>query len=155
MDRVPCSRKTEVYTPIQGSAVRCTDCLCYSLQPVHKWMVRHIYFPCLRNGIPKVIDLSSSSGVHCFFRQSFFAGLNTEAIIYWLWCIMVYGFIFINTGSCCCDCLPCICHFPRGIVFSFHRLYLEPKNVYSTENFEEKGSIRVLGIDNMILINSL
>ncbi|KAK7354633.1 hypothetical protein VNO80_20098 [Phaseolus coccineus] len=21
--------------------------------PVHKWMVRHIYFPCLRNGIPK------------------------------------------------------------------------------------------------------
>ncbi|XP_024017148.1 diacylglycerol O-acyltransferase 1 isoform X2 [Morus notabilis] len=22
-------------------------------EPVHKWMVRHIYFPCLRNGIPK------------------------------------------------------------------------------------------------------
>ncbi|EYU23668.1 hypothetical protein MIMGU_mgv1a022758mg, partial [Erythranthe guttata] len=22
--------------------------------PVHKWMVRHIYFPCLRNGISKV-----------------------------------------------------------------------------------------------------
>ncbi|KAG6718365.1 hypothetical protein I3842_04G145900 [Carya illinoinensis] len=21
--------------------------------PVHKWMIRHIYFPCLRNGIPK------------------------------------------------------------------------------------------------------
>ncbi|XP_063945683.1 diacylglycerol O-acyltransferase 1 isoform X2 [Daucus carota subsp. sativus] len=21
--------------------------------PVHKWMVRHVYFPCLRNGIPK------------------------------------------------------------------------------------------------------
>lgn len=26
-------------------------------QPVHKWMVRHIYFPCLRNGIPKVTRL--------------------------------------------------------------------------------------------------
>ncbi|PIN22961.1 Sterol O-acyltransferase/Diacylglycerol O-acyltransferase [Handroanthus impetiginosus] len=26
--------------------------------PVHKWMVRHIYFPCLRNGIPKVFSLS-------------------------------------------------------------------------------------------------
>ncbi|XVF35050.1 hypothetical protein REPUB_Repub18cG0111500 [Reevesia pubescens] len=22
-------------------------------EPVHKWMVRHLYFPCLRNGIPK------------------------------------------------------------------------------------------------------
>ncbi|RDX85239.1 Diacylglycerol O-acyltransferase 1C [Mucuna pruriens] len=21
--------------------------------PVHKWIVRHIYFPCIRNGIPK------------------------------------------------------------------------------------------------------
>ncbi|KAK4265641.1 hypothetical protein QN277_026666 [Acacia crassicarpa] len=25
--------------------------------PVHKWMVRHVYFPCLRNGIPKVVAI--------------------------------------------------------------------------------------------------
>ncbi|KAK9142302.1 hypothetical protein Syun_011702 [Stephania yunnanensis] len=35
--------------------------------PVHKWMVRHIYFPCLRNGIPKGVSI-----VIAFFLSAVF-----------------------------------------------------------------------------------
>ncbi|KAL5728713.1 hypothetical protein ACHQM5_001763 [Ranunculus cassubicifolius] len=35
--------------------------------PVHKWMVRHIYFPCLRNGIPKGVAI-----VIAFFLSAVF-----------------------------------------------------------------------------------
>lgn len=41
------------------SYLKLTNIVLFLMQPVHKWMVRHIYFPCLRNGIPKVIYLSS------------------------------------------------------------------------------------------------
>ena len=30
---------------------------CWVVQPVHKWMVRHIYFPSIRAGLPKVLYL--------------------------------------------------------------------------------------------------
>nr|ALT83519.1 type I diacylglycerol acyltransferase [Macadamia tetraphylla] len=35
--------------------------------PVHKWMVRHIYFPCLRNGLPREVTL-----VIVFFLSAIF-----------------------------------------------------------------------------------
>ncbi|KAF5175245.1 Diacylglycerol o-acyltransferase [Thalictrum thalictroides] len=35
--------------------------------PVHKWMVRHIYFPCLRNGFPKGVSV-----VFAFFLSAVF-----------------------------------------------------------------------------------
>ncbi|THU48278.1 hypothetical protein C4D60_Mb09t24550 [Musa balbisiana] len=36
-------------------------------QPVHKWMIRHIYFPCLQNGLPKGVAL-----MICFFLSAIF-----------------------------------------------------------------------------------
>ncbi|CAK9144145.1 unnamed protein product [Ilex paraguariensis] len=37
--------------------------------PVHKWMVRHIYFPCLRNGIPKGVAVLISFLVSAIFHE--------------------------------------------------------------------------------------
>lgn len=37
--------------------------------PVHKWMVRHIYFPCIRNGIPKVVAILISFLVSAVFHE--------------------------------------------------------------------------------------
>ncbi|ONK80981.1 uncharacterized protein A4U43_C01F23940 [Asparagus officinalis] len=37
--------------------------------PVHKWMVRHIYFPCLRNGIPKGVAIFISFFVSAVFHE--------------------------------------------------------------------------------------
>ncbi|KAG5547163.1 hypothetical protein RHGRI_012992 [Rhododendron griersonianum] len=39
------------------------------LQPVHKWMVRHIYFPCLRNGIPKGVAVLIAFIVSAIFHE--------------------------------------------------------------------------------------
>lgn len=38
-------------------------------EPVHKWMVRHIYFPCLRNGIPKDVAVLISFFVSAVFHE--------------------------------------------------------------------------------------
>lgn len=55
-----------LFLPFFGLLVYCSCCLLlytylyllffYLLQPVHKWMVRHIYCPCLQNGLPKVFS---------------------------------------------------------------------------------------------------
>ncbi|GMQ06080.1 hypothetical protein CsSME_00050805 [Camellia sinensis var. sinensis] len=37
--------------------------------PVHKWMVRHIYFPCLRNGIPKGVAVLIAFLVSAVFHE--------------------------------------------------------------------------------------
>ncbi|KAH7686462.1 Diacylglycerol O-acyltransferase protein [Dioscorea alata] len=37
--------------------------------PVHKWMIRHIYFPCLRNGIPKGVAVLISFLVSAIFHE--------------------------------------------------------------------------------------
>ncbi|XP_030551909.1 diacylglycerol O-acyltransferase 1A isoform X1 [Rhodamnia argentea] len=37
--------------------------------PVHKWMVRHIYFPCLRNGIPKGVAVVIAFLVSAVFHE--------------------------------------------------------------------------------------
>ncbi|XVF48980.1 hypothetical protein PTKIN_Ptkin03bG0231700 [Pterospermum kingtungense] len=37
--------------------------------PVHKWMVRHIYFPCLRNGIPKGVSIIIAFLVSAVFHE--------------------------------------------------------------------------------------
>ncbi|KAL6558602.1 Diacylglycerol O-acyltransferase 1 [Orobanche minor] len=37
--------------------------------PVHKWMVRHIYFPCIRNGIPKVVSVLVAFLVSAIFHE--------------------------------------------------------------------------------------
>ncbi|CAI9100624.1 OLC1v1037757C1 [Oldenlandia corymbosa var. corymbosa] len=37
--------------------------------PVHKWMVRHIYFPCLRNGIPKGAAILIAFLVSAIFHE--------------------------------------------------------------------------------------
>ncbi|EPS70137.1 diacylglycerol acyltransferase, partial [Genlisea aurea] len=37
--------------------------------PVHKWMVRHIYFPCIRNGIPKFVALIIAFVVSAVFHE--------------------------------------------------------------------------------------
>ncbi|KAF8036214.1 hypothetical protein BT93_C2043 [Corymbia citriodora subsp. variegata] len=37
--------------------------------PVHKWMVRHIYFPCLRNGIPKIVAVVIAFLVSAIFHE--------------------------------------------------------------------------------------
>ncbi|CAN4084791.1 unnamed protein product [Withania somnifera] len=38
-------------------------------EPVHKWMVRHIYFPCLRNGVPKGVALLIAFLVSAVFHE--------------------------------------------------------------------------------------
>ncbi|GMQ06079.1 hypothetical protein CsSME_00050805 [Camellia sinensis var. sinensis] len=38
-------------------------------EPVHKWMVRHIYFPCLRNGIPKGVAVLIAFLVSAVFHE--------------------------------------------------------------------------------------
>ncbi|XP_026399777.1 diacylglycerol O-acyltransferase 1-2-like [Papaver somniferum] len=37
--------------------------------PVHKWMVRHIYFPCLRNGIPKGVAVVIAFFISAIFHE--------------------------------------------------------------------------------------
>ncbi|XP_059282579.1 diacylglycerol O-acyltransferase 1-like [Lycium ferocissimum] len=37
--------------------------------PVHKWIVRHIYFPCLRNGIPKGVAILIAFLVSAVFHE--------------------------------------------------------------------------------------
>ncbi|KAK9715719.1 hypothetical protein RND81_06G185000 [Saponaria officinalis] len=37
--------------------------------PVHKWMVRHIYFPCLRNGIPKGVAVLIAFLISAIFHE--------------------------------------------------------------------------------------
>ncbi|XP_031255702.1 diacylglycerol O-acyltransferase 1A isoform X1 [Pistacia vera] len=37
--------------------------------PVHKWMVRHIYFPCLRHGIPKSVAIVIAFLVSAVFHE--------------------------------------------------------------------------------------
>nr|AHU86562.1 1,2-diacyl-sn-glycerol:acyl-CoA acyltransferase [Cuphea lanceolata] len=37
--------------------------------PVHKWMVRHIYFPCLRNGIPRGVAVLIAFFVSAVFHE--------------------------------------------------------------------------------------
>lgn len=37
--------------------------------PVHKWMVRHVYFPCLRNGIPKGVAVLIAFVVSAIFHE--------------------------------------------------------------------------------------
>ncbi|GMH13738.1 hypothetical protein Nepgr_015579 [Nepenthes gracilis] len=37
--------------------------------PVHKWMVRHIYFPCLRNGIPKGVAALIAFLISAIFHE--------------------------------------------------------------------------------------
>ncbi|WOL08183.1 diacylglycerol O-acyltransferase 1-like [Canna indica] len=37
--------------------------------PVHKWMIRHIYFPCLRNGISKGVAILISFFVSAIFHE--------------------------------------------------------------------------------------
>ncbi|KAK4257802.1 hypothetical protein QN277_007340 [Acacia crassicarpa] len=37
--------------------------------PVHKWMVRHLYFPCLRHGIPKGVAVLISFFVSAVFHE--------------------------------------------------------------------------------------
>ncbi|KAG9455606.1 hypothetical protein H6P81_000114 [Aristolochia fimbriata] len=37
--------------------------------PVHKWMVRHVYFPCLRNGIPKGVAVFIAFFVSAVFHE--------------------------------------------------------------------------------------
>ncbi|PPD67895.1 hypothetical protein GOBAR_DD35232 [Gossypium barbadense] len=38
-------------------------------EPVHKWMVRHIYLPCLRNGIPKGVAVLIAFLVSAIFHE--------------------------------------------------------------------------------------
>ncbi|RDX87619.1 Diacylglycerol O-acyltransferase 1B [Mucuna pruriens] len=38
-------------------------------EPVHKWMVRHLYFPCLRHGIPKDVALLIVFLVSALFHE--------------------------------------------------------------------------------------
>ncbi|GAB2218103.1 hypothetical protein Droror1_Dr00001321 [Drosera rotundifolia] len=37
--------------------------------PVHKWMVRHVYFPCLRNGIPKGLAILIAFLLSAIFHE--------------------------------------------------------------------------------------
>nr|CAD1843153.1 unnamed protein product [Ananas comosus var. bracteatus] len=37
--------------------------------PVHKWMVRHIYFPCIRNGLPKGVAVFISFLTSAIFHE--------------------------------------------------------------------------------------
>lgn len=37
--------------------------------PVHKWMIRHVYFPCLRNGIPKVVAVLIAFLLSAIFHE--------------------------------------------------------------------------------------
>ncbi|GAB2291847.1 Diacylglycerol O-acyltransferase 1 [Dionaea muscipula] len=38
-------------------------------EPVHKWMVRHVYFPCLRNGIPKGLAILIAFLISAVFHE--------------------------------------------------------------------------------------
>ncbi|RVW43971.1 Diacylglycerol O-acyltransferase 1 [Vitis vinifera] len=38
-------------------------------EPVHKWMVRHLYFPCLRNGISKGVSVVIAFAISAIFHE--------------------------------------------------------------------------------------
>ncbi|TXG61594.1 hypothetical protein EZV62_012957 [Acer yangbiense] len=63
--------------------------------PVHKWMVRHVYFPCLRHGVPKggaiVIAFLVSAVFHEF---EFLLMLLFDIVIYQQLCIAVPCHLF-------------------------------------------------------------
>ncbi|KAG5225532.1 diacylglycerol O-acyltransferase [Salix suchowensis] len=54
--------------------------------PVHKWMVRHIYSPCLRNKIPKTFLL----WFHIYLSFYFFLSLSFFQFILFLWDSLIY-----------------------------------------------------------------
>ncbi|XP_010925472.1 diacylglycerol O-acyltransferase 1-2 isoform X2 [Elaeis guineensis] len=37
--------------------------------PVHRWMIRHIYFPCIRNGLPKAVAILISFLLSAIFHE--------------------------------------------------------------------------------------
>ena len=37
--------------------------------PVHKWMIRHLYFPCIRHGVPKGVALLIAFLVSALFHE--------------------------------------------------------------------------------------
>ncbi|KAK6944798.1 Membrane bound O-acyl transferase, MBOAT [Dillenia turbinata] len=54
-------------------------------EPVHKWMVRHLYFPCLRNGFPKGVAFVISFFLSAIFHELCIA---VPCHIFKLWAFM-------------------------------------------------------------------
>lgn len=57
--------------------------------PVHKWMIRHIYFPCLRNGIPKEVAILISFLVSAIFHE-LCIGVPCHIFTFWAFIGMMF-----------------------------------------------------------------
>ncbi|GLT47797.1 hypothetical protein SLA2020_214600 [Shorea laevis] len=68
--------------------------------PVHKWMVRHIYFPCLRNGIPKGLAIFIAFFVSAVFHELCIA-VPCHIFKFWAFIgIMFQVTLVLITNSC-------------------------------------------------------
>ncbi|KAH1201173.1 Diacylglycerol O-acyltransferase 1B [Glycine soja] len=76
--------------------------------PVHKWMIRHLYFPCLRHGLPKAAALLIAFLVSALFHELCIA---VPCHIFKLWAFggimfqvgnMIFWFIFSILGQPMC-----------------------------------------------------
>ncbi|KAJ9551277.1 hypothetical protein OSB04_015322 [Centaurea solstitialis] len=114
--------------------------------PVHRWIVRHIYFPCIRSGIPKVLCPLSSISLMCggalfisFFMSAVFHELciAVPCHIFKFWAflgimlqvplVMVTDFLhqkFQNSmvGNMMFWCFFCILGQPMSVLLYYHDL---------------------------------
>ncbi|XP_060209943.1 diacylglycerol O-acyltransferase 1-like isoform X3 [Lycium barbarum] len=100
--------------------------------PVHKWMVRHIYFPCLRNGIPKggamVISFFISAVFHelCIavpcrlFKFWAFLGIMFQVPLVILTNFLQHKFKNSNVGNMIFWCIFCIVGQPMCVLLYYH-----------------------------------
>lgn len=78
----------------------------YFFQPVHKWMVRHVYFPCLRNGLPKVNILGSLTGhyrkrvVGRIIFLKHWDCFSLFLVLYWYHACRIAALLLLK-GECC------------------------------------------------------
>ncbi|CAN4094500.1 unnamed protein product [Withania somnifera] len=100
--------------------------------PVHKWMVRHIYFPCLRNGIPKGVAMVISFFISAVFHELCiavpcrlfkfwaFLGIMFQIPLVILTNFLQHKFKNSNVGNMIFWCFFCIVGQPMCVLLYYH-----------------------------------
>ncbi|CAN1340256.1 Diacylglycerol O-acyltransferase 1B [Linum perenne] len=103
-------------------------------EPVHKWMVRHIYFPCLRHKIPKgvaiLIAFFVSAAFHelCIavpchiFKLWAFLGIMFQIPLVWLTNVLQQKFKSSMVGNMIFWSMFCIFGQPMCVLLYYHDL---------------------------------
>nr|ACO55634.1 type I diacylglycerol acyltransferase [Echium pitardii] len=100
--------------------------------PVHKWMVRHIYFPCLRNGMPKELAILIAFLISAIFHELCiavpchifkfwaFIGIMFQVPLVLLTNVLVKKFQNSMVGNMIFWCFFCILGQPMSLLLYYH-----------------------------------